>query len=307
VPPGAAQGEAAELKKLLDSGLNPSIPNGVGQTALHVAAMWGRHSCVDVLIKAGAQVNAKNFVNSFTPLHCAAQDNDRGDEEGRIEAVKLLVAAGADAEIADQSGRFPVDLSGNPEIRALLTEEPGQAPRLHPVCAAPACLARLASAPRAPADSARVSCQVTPNIKKTPITLLSGFLGAGKTTLLREALENKQVAHVYMQIQIYTHTLTYTHTHTHTHTHTCIYTYIHISSYIHIYIYTYTYIIYLYIIYIYTHIYSFDSHTHNITGVNKDACATLAPETTPLWRLFLIKLALSLSLSFLNGLRAMRV
>jgi len=161
---GAAQGEAAEVKRFLDGGMNPSIPNSVGQTALHVASMWGRHTCVDVLIKGGAQVNVKNFVNGFTPLHCAAQDNERAEDEGRIQAIKLLLAAGADAEAPDQNGKMPVDLSSNSEIRALLTEEPGQA-LLKPV---------------------------KPNIKKTPITLLSGFLGAGKTTLLRAALENKQ-------------------------------------------------------------------------------------------------------------------
>jgi G3E family GTPase len=161
---GAAQGEAAEVKRFLDGGMNPSIPNSVGQTALHVASMWGRHTCVDALIKGGAQVNVKNFVNGFTPLHCAAQDNERAEDEGRIQAIKLLLAAGADAEAPDQNGRLPVDLTSNAEIRALLTEEPGQ-DLLKPV---------------------------KPNIRKTPITLLSGFLGAGKTTLLRVALENKQ-------------------------------------------------------------------------------------------------------------------
>ena len=73
--------------------------NGVGQTALHVACMWGTHECVEVLIKAGAKVNAQNSFSSANPLHCAAQDNERGDKEGRFLAIKMLLAAGANPNL----------------------------------------------------------------------------------------------------------------------------------------------------------------------------------------------------------------
>ena len=46
------------------------------------------------------QVNAKNTFSGATPLHCAAQENERGDKDGRLVSIKLLLAAGADATIA---------------------------------------------------------------------------------------------------------------------------------------------------------------------------------------------------------------
>jgi len=61
-PPGrralaeCQSGEVEELQQLLAEGLNPSAANGVGQTGLHVACLWGRHKVVDLLIKAGAKV-----------------------------------------------------------------------------------------------------------------------------------------------------------------------------------------------------------------------------------------------------------
>jgi hypothetical protein len=45
-----------EIQQLIAGGVDPSTANGVGQTALHVACLWGTHKCVEVLIKAGAQV-----------------------------------------------------------------------------------------------------------------------------------------------------------------------------------------------------------------------------------------------------------
>jgi len=53
----AQRNEPQEIQKLIDGGLDPSVANGVGQTALHVACLWGRHKCVEVLIKAGAKVS----------------------------------------------------------------------------------------------------------------------------------------------------------------------------------------------------------------------------------------------------------
>ena len=52
----AQRNEPEEIQNLIDCGMDPSTANGVGQTALHVACLWGTHKCVEVLIKAGAKV-----------------------------------------------------------------------------------------------------------------------------------------------------------------------------------------------------------------------------------------------------------
>lgn len=110
-------------------------------------------------------MNTKNLVTGATPLHFAAQDSDRGDQEGRFLSAKLLLAAGADVDMPDASGRTASEYSTRPDMLKMLRD------------------AGAVSA------SEKTALQ---NIKKAPITLLSGFLGAGKTTLLRETLENKQ-------------------------------------------------------------------------------------------------------------------
>jgi hypothetical protein len=65
----AQRGEAEEIQKLIAAGMDPSAANGVGQTALHVACLWGTHKCVEVLIKAGANVSCSKWPVPCFPVH----------------------------------------------------------------------------------------------------------------------------------------------------------------------------------------------------------------------------------------------
>jgi hypothetical protein len=99
--------EADAVQALIDGGVDPSYANGVGQTALHVACLWGNIDVAKVLVKAGAKVNAVNGFSGAAPLHCAATENDRGNKEGRKECIKLLMTAGADPNLRDMRGETP--------------------------------------------------------------------------------------------------------------------------------------------------------------------------------------------------------
>ena len=65
-----------------------------GNTALHMAARWDRADVVQVLIDAGADIESSM---GYTPL-CAASS------EGALDAVKLLVRAGANVCVTDEEG-----------------------------------------------------------------------------------------------------------------------------------------------------------------------------------------------------------
>jgi len=85
----------------------PSHGNIVGQTALHIAALWGSVETMEVILNAGADPNIQNRMK-MTPLHCAIRGTFqcfRETHPHRLRCVRLLLETGADVELRDASGR----------------------------------------------------------------------------------------------------------------------------------------------------------------------------------------------------------
>ncbi|KAL3811034.1 hypothetical protein ACHAXA_003197 [Cyclostephanos tholiformis] len=100
------------LRLINDEGVSPSHGNFVGQTALHIAALWGNVETMEVLIEAGANVNAQNQIAKMTPLHCAIRGTFQSFRESharRLECVRILIRAGADAKLCDLRGNDAFD------------------------------------------------------------------------------------------------------------------------------------------------------------------------------------------------------
>lgn len=69
--------------------------------AMHAAAKYGHASTLRLLLSLGASANEPAQNDGFTPLHLAVQ-------ERRIEAIKILIEAGADLEAKDHNGKTPL-------------------------------------------------------------------------------------------------------------------------------------------------------------------------------------------------------
>jgi len=164
----------AAIEALITAGVDPSTANGVGQTGLHVACLWGNFESADLLVKKGANVNLPNSFNGATPVHCCAQDNERGNPEGRKKCVALLVGSGADVNVKDARGKKPFQLSTNDEIRAMLGGPPYDS-----------------AAEEEEGEDDEDDMEFLPDSEKTPVTLVTGFLGSGKTTLINYILTER--------------------------------------------------------------------------------------------------------------------
>lgn len=81
------------LHILLKAGADPNKPDTKGQTPLHFAAEHKAADAIKALLAAGAKVNAQNKEGE-TPLFCAVE------EGAGLDIVKILLAAGADPNIA---------------------------------------------------------------------------------------------------------------------------------------------------------------------------------------------------------------
>ena len=80
----AASDNLDAVERCLAEGTSPNAVNPIGQTALHIAAIWNNVKVATALIDAGASLSPPNQYGA-TPLHFAAQ-------KGHIEFCQLLVA-----------------------------------------------------------------------------------------------------------------------------------------------------------------------------------------------------------------------
>jgi len=111
----AQRNQPLEIHRLVKAeGVSASHSNPVGQSALHVASLWGHVQAVKALLDLGAPVNAQNNLTGATPLHMTVSSS-KEPVENRIECARMLVAAGADTDLPDhgygsRTGRTPLDV-----------------------------------------------------------------------------------------------------------------------------------------------------------------------------------------------------
>lgn len=110
----------AMVKEFLAAGADVNAANNYGITALIAAAQEGHTGAAELLIAAGADLNAKTTPDGFTPLMEAAK-------AGYAEVISLLLEAGSDPTLTDRVGRNAAEWGVDyPDIVAILGGTPSK-------------------------------------------------------------------------------------------------------------------------------------------------------------------------------------
>ena len=86
----------------MDGGMLIDSVDGVGRTALQLAAMYNETDVIRELLQRGADVNKRDRNHGQTALHWRAMKNN-------TDAIRLLLENGASTTIKDAVGRTPID------------------------------------------------------------------------------------------------------------------------------------------------------------------------------------------------------
>ncbi|HUR55081.1 MAG TPA: ankyrin repeat domain-containing protein [Gemmataceae bacterium] len=100
----AASGSAEAVRLLLAPpvGADPRAARNNNFTPLHAAAMQGHAAVCEVLLRAGAGVDAQTDPQGYAPLHSAAF-------AGHVGAIRVLLAHGADRGLVNYRDERPAD------------------------------------------------------------------------------------------------------------------------------------------------------------------------------------------------------
>ncbi|UYV79819.1 PPP1R16B [Cordylochernes scorpioides] len=110
----------ADMKWLLENGLNLEYKDTQGATPLHVAAANGYVSVVEFLLQQGVAVDAADRDN-WQPIHAAACWS-HSLACVQPEVVEMLVQAGAKLDPRTKNGETPYDICEDPELRERLLQ-----------------------------------------------------------------------------------------------------------------------------------------------------------------------------------------
>jgi ankyrin repeat protein len=113
----AQRGDRDAVKALLKEAADVNGAQGDGMTGLHWAAIKGDAEMAQMLVYAGANVNATTRLGSYTPMFLAAR-------QGQAAVIPVLVKAGAKATQTTTTGTTPLMVaaaSGSAEtVKALM-------------------------------------------------------------------------------------------------------------------------------------------------------------------------------------------
>jgi ankyrin repeat protein len=93
------------VRRLVEAGADPNKQDKLGNSALHYAAQNFAVTAAKTLIAAGAKIDIVDL-HGNTPLWRAVFNS-----RGRGDVIKQLLAAGADRNHINKSGKTPVNLA----------------------------------------------------------------------------------------------------------------------------------------------------------------------------------------------------
>ncbi|KAH7398081.1 ankyrin repeat-containing domain protein [Cadophora sp. MPI-SDFR-AT-0126] len=123
----ATRGQAQMCEFLIEKGCDVNMRTSYGDeyTPLHNAAGYGNAETANVLIAAGADIEARNF-DGRRPLHMACF-------KGKVECVRELLRAAADIQAVDDSSWTPLHFAanyGHVQVVEMLLNPEGRKPAL---------------------------------------------------------------------------------------------------------------------------------------------------------------------------------